>query len=120
MDGAEGVGDVAHGDDFYAVGPAVGFEGLQEVQVEGCIGEQGDKDEFGAFAGGGLLPWNEVGVVFEAAGQDGVSGAQQEFGEREGGQVKAFGGAAGKDNFPRVGGVDESADGSAGVLEGFG
>ena len=120
MDGAEGVGNVAEGGDFYPVGPAVGFDGPQKIPIQGGIGEKGDEQEFGAFAGGGLLPGNEVGMVFEGAGENDVSGFEEEFSQGEGGEVQGFGGAPGEDDFSGMGGADEAGDGPAGVFEGFG
>lgn len=118
-EGVEDAGFVVgeHGADEGGTG---GAEGLELVEVEAAIGEEGEID--GLVAAGledGFEPGD--GWMFEGGKKDGVAGAWGGMGGEgaEDGEVVAFGAAAGEDDGGGRGG-DGGGDLGAGAVDGKG
>ena len=117
VDGAEGVGDVADGEEIGALGE----EGVEGLQIEGAVVEDGNDFELGTAAFAKHLPGDDVGVVLEVGDEDFVTGCEVSGESEDGGdEIDAVGGAGGEDDLVRRWGVEVSGDRDAGFLVGSG
>ena len=77
------------------------------LEVHPEVGGQGQVGQFGAGVAADQLPGHDVGVVLQGGEQDAVAGAQVVQAPAVGHGVDRRGGAAGEDDLPRRGGVEE-------------
>ncbi|MCY1529706.1 hypothetical protein D9M68_648660 [compost metagenome] len=112
---AEYVGQLAHGEQPRARAdqPA----GLFQVDQAAIVERQ--HHQFQLPAQGQLLPWQQVGVVFQGADDDLVTGLEQVL-QAVGEQVDGFGGAAGEEDFRWAGGIQPVRRLGAAAFEGAG
>ena len=107
VDGAQGVGDVGHGDDLGARAQL----GVEVVHVQFAVGEHRHGAQLGAETRTRQLPRHDVGVVLHVRDEHFVAFAKHQRRVARGHQIDGLGGAPRPDHLARGAGVDALGDG---------